>query len=458
MKVRVNLVAALAALLLASLARADAVDDLINKSMSAAHIAGLSLTVVKDGKILRSQGYGYANLETRTKVTPETVFEVGSVTKQFTSTLILKLASEGKLSIEDPLAKYFDDLPEAQKPITIRRCLSHTAGLYEYLGIGIDIRKDYKPEAVFDIVKKKPLDFAPGDAWSYSNAGYAAAGLIIEKLTNKTWAENIQNDIFRPLGMKESYIQSVGRVIPNRASGYGWSGKAFTNSEVLRPGSAYAAGAILSTGPDMAKWTTALSNGKYPGVSQAWEPIKLNGGRTYPYGMGWFLGKAWGQPVVQHGGNTYGHSAQISRYPQEGLTVVILTNATGQSYVHLADLVAKNYLEHVTVVEHKPMPDPNKARTSKLIDALEEFKVKNPNPDLVGVELRSLMSTLRGTALKSSIRNSFGQIKALIYMGEEKDGDDTAVYYEVVGSKARAPLRMLVDKDNRLIRVAGMSE
>lgn len=457
MTVRFHALAVSALLSLTGLAHADKVDDLVTKYMAATHVPGLSLTVLKNGRPIKEQGYGMANLETQTKVTSDTVFEIGSCTKQFTAALVIKLASEGKLSLDDPLSKYFDGLPDSIKPITIRRCLSHTSGLYEYLALGIEIRKDYRTDDILERIKSKPLDFAPGEAWSYSNAGYFVAGMIIEKLTGKTWGQAVQEQIFKPLGMSESYIQSVPTVIPHRASGYAWGGKNYQNSEVLRPGSAYAAGAILSTGPDLAKWVVALDAGKFPGVAQAWEPFKLNGGRTYPYGMGWFLGKAWGQPVVQHGGNTYGQSAQISRYPQEGLTVIVLTNAAGQSFVGLADQVAKEYLEHVVVKDLKPQPDPDKARTSKLIDALEQFKVKEPDTKLVGTELRALMGTVRGTAMKNQIRNGLGQIRALIYLGEEKSGSDTEIYYEVVGSKARNRLTLLVDSEGRLIRLSGLS-
>ncbi len=439
-------------------ARADEVDQTVQKYMDAAHVPGLSLTVVQDGHTLRSQAYGYENLETQTKATPDTVFEIGSVTKQFTSTLVLKLVGEGKLALDDPLSKFFDDLPDAIKPVTVRQCLSHTSGLFEYLGLGVNMRNDYEPKEMFELAKKRPLDFTPGQAWSYSNAGYLVAGLIIEKLTKKSWAKNVQETIFKPVGMTSSYIQSVPTIIPNRASGYVWVGKSHRNSEVLRPGSAFAAGAILSTGPDMAKWTVALSQGKFPGVSQAWQPVMLSEGRTYPYGFGWFLGKAWGQPLVQHGGNTYGQSAQISRYPEERLSVIILTNEAGLNLASLADQVAKHYLKHVVVRKFAPLPDPDKARTFKLLDALDDFPAKKLDPDLLGEELRALLGTTRGTPQKFAFKSGFGKLLTLIYLGEDKNGDDTDVYYELVGEKARARFTFLVDKAGRLIRLSKLPE
>lgn len=437
---------------------ADALDDQVRAGMEARHIPGLSLTIVKDGAVVRQSNYGKANLEHSVDVNPDTVFEMGSVTKQFVVLGILMAEKDGKLTLDDPLSKHLDGLPEAYQPLTLRRCLSHTAGIADYLGIGFDIRRDYSQVALQKLIVEKPLDFEPGLTWMYSNGGYALAAYALEEATGQKWEAYLKERIFTPLGMNDTDVQSVSAVIPHRATGYTWQGKTYTNSEVLRPSAATAAGALVTTAGDMAKWAIALQKGEIftkELQAKAYEPIKLNSGREFEYGLGWMLRDSLGHHVVEHGGNTYGHSAHIAQYPDENLTVIVLTNAAGQSYSGLSDLVATHYLKRI---ERKPTPeerpDPNSERTGRILDALKNLLGREPSPDYFDAEAIAMLKTQRGTAVQTLLRAQVGEVLVLRLLTEEKVGNDTNLVYNGYSRRNKARISVLYSPEGKVVRLS----
>jgi CubicO group peptidase (beta-lactamase class C family) len=210
------------ALLLAlpALAQSPAsIDAYIHSEMDKQHIPGLSLLIARDGKIIRAQGYGFSNVELQVPVKPETVFQSGSVGKQFTATAVMMLVEEGKIHLDDPITNYFKDAPAAWRQVTVRELLSHTAGFTDYPE-NFDFRKDCTEADLLKIVEGIPLAFPPGTNYSYANLGYLTLGILIHQVTGEFYGDFLQERIFRPLGMSTTRIISEADIVPNRAAGY----------------------------------------------------------------------------------------------------------------------------------------------------------------------------------------------------------------------------------------------
>ncbi len=308
---------------------ADGIDDYVLSQMRKQHIPGLSLAVMREGKVMRAKGYGYSNLEWKTPVLPSTLFQSGSLGKQFTATAVMMLVEEGKIGLDDKISKYLEGTAVAWKDVTIRRLLSHTSGIGNIYKV-LEIRQDYTED---DLVKKAvsvPVEFAPGAQWRYSNAGYHMLGVLIHKVTGKFYGDFLKERIFTPLGMDTARIISEEDIIPNRAAGYHLVQGKLKNQEWVSPTmNTTADGSLYLTALDMAKWDAALYTEKLlkrSSLEQMWTPIRLNDGTTYPYGFGWFLGKAHGHRLIEHGGAWQGFRSVISRFVDDMTTVVVFMN------------------------------------------------------------------------------------------------------------------------------------
>lgn len=452
-------IAALAVLASSVCAQAfDQTDVLVNKYIADARVPGLAFAIIKDGKVVRTGAYGLADIENDAKVKPNSVFEIGSVTKQFTAALIMQLKEQGKLSLSDPISKFLPDVQDSWKNLTIQQLLNHTSGLPDYLSplLGFSMRKDYKTTELMAILDKKPLDFQPGSSWMYSNTGYYLMGMIIEKLTGKDYKDVLSEQIFKPLAMNDSDYLQVWKVYKNRAFGYQPATKEYRVPETLRPSAAYSAGAIVSTAPDMAKWVIALTSGKVvklESLKEMWEMGSLNGGRTYPYGAGWFIGEVSGHRNIHHGGNTYGCSAEVSIFPDDNVSVVILSNGAGRSFNELSIILAAKYIPNLKPDTYKPAEkDPNRDRTMRMFEAMRSLLNSKKDPELMDAELLGLLSTQRGTMAASGLRGSVGQIKSLRFVRERKQGIDDLVTYEIIFEKATLPMNLTVTREGKLAR------
>ena len=325
-------------------ARADKVDDYVKAQMDRQHVPGVSILVVKDRKIIKSQGYGFANVELNVPATPDTVYKIGSVSKQFIAAGIMLLVQDGKLSIDDNISKFLDDTPETWKPITIRHLLTHTSGIVREAP-GFDPLKIQKDAEVIKTAYSMPLRFAPGEKYEYCNVGYFTLAEIISKVSGKPWPDFLAERVFAPLGMNSTRTTNMTDLVPNRANGYLWRNGKFQNASIyfaVRP-----SGAFLSTVSDLAKWEAALEDGtllKRPTLDQMWTPVKLNDGKTYPYGFGWELSALRNHKQINHGGSLPGFRAQLSRFVDDKLTVVVLTNGDNANAAGIAHGVANLYI------------------------------------------------------------------------------------------------------------------
>ena len=330
-------------------AQADVVDNYVRAEMTKQRIPGLALLVSRRGQVIRAQGYGLANVELQVPVKPETIFQSGSVGKQFTATAVMMLVEEGKIGLGDPLTKYFPDAPPSWKKVTIRELLSHTAGFTDYPK-SFDMRRDYTEAEQLKMVESIPLAFAPGSSWSYSNLGFLTIGILIHKVTGEFYGDFLQEHIFRPLDMQTTRIISEADIVPNRSAGYRLVKGELKNQEWVSPTvNTTADGSLYFSIMDLAKWDAALYTEKLlkrSSLDEMWTVAKLNNGQPNSghYGFGWFVVTKNGHRVVEHEGAWQGFETQISRYVDDKLTVVILTNLDDAKPEVFADRVAEMYL------------------------------------------------------------------------------------------------------------------
>lgn len=333
-------------MILAAVAHADPVDDLVNSEMKRQDIPGLSLAVVHNGKIVKEKGYGFANIEHQVAVTPDTVFMSASVGKQFTAALVMLLARDGKLSLDAPISTYLPNTPKSWEAITVRQLLTHTSGLGD-LFERVELRKDYADEELLELESAMSLRFKPGEKWLYSNTGYHLLGLICNRVGKKKFADQLEERIFKPLGMSTRVV-SEQDIVMHRASGYEHFIGKFRNHEWASPGlNTIADGNLYLTAHDLALWDLALY-GEFPldsTIKQAiWTPVTLNDKSTYPYGFGWDLEPWNGHRVMWHSGRWQGFRTHISRFVDDKLTVIVLTNVSGAQPAEIARGVAGLYV------------------------------------------------------------------------------------------------------------------
>lgn len=306
-----------------------------DKALAAAYPAGqpgAAAIVVKDGKVLLRKGYGIANLELGVPNSPEMVFELGSVTKQFTAASILLLQERGKLSVTDDITRYLPDFPTHGQRITLEHLLTHTSGIPSYTGLPewyAKVREDLKPADVIALFKDKPLEFNPGERWAYDNSGFFLLGAIIEKVSGQSYEQFVEQEIFQKLGMTHSRYGHPDELIPRRAYGYSKDDKGFHNADYISMSSPYAAGALVSTVDDLAIWDRALSGEtllRKASLDRMFTTAKLKSGLPVDYGYGMGVFDFAGRHVQMHGGDIPGFTTVVARVPEARLFIAILSN------------------------------------------------------------------------------------------------------------------------------------
>lgn len=289
-----------------------------------------AVLVARGGSVLLEKGYGMANLEWSNPNTPATKFRLGSITKQFTSALVLQLVEQGRIALDDPIAKYFPDLPEAWRPVTIHQLLNHTSGIVSYTGLpefrSPKMRRvPLSPMEIVLLTRDKPLDYPPGEGYKYNNTGYVFLGALIEKVTGEKFDAVLKKRIFDPLEMKDSGYDWTRPVLPKRASGYTFDRvkKEYRNADFLDMSLPHAAGSLYSTVGDLYRWDRALCGDKVlkkESLAKAYTPGRNN------YGYGWVIEKRYGETRMGHGGGINGFSTMILRYPGKDAVVIVLSN------------------------------------------------------------------------------------------------------------------------------------
>jgi CubicO group peptidase (beta-lactamase class C family) len=458
----------LAALALAALpAQADDVDDYVRPVMEKQKIPGVSIAIVQNGRVVRSQGYGLANVELEVPASADTVYQSGSLGKQFTAAGVLLLAEDGKLSLDDRLSKHFPSCPAAWHRISVRHLLTHTSGLKDYEGEeDLDMRRDYSEEELLKAMMKLPLEFEPGTQWSYSNSGYLILGLLTSKLSGKHWSEFQAERIFRPLGMTTTRVISEKDIVKNRAAGYVLDDKgALKNQEWVAPSlNTLADGSLYFTAKDLAAWEAALREHRFlkPASFDAWwTPVGLADGTTYNYGFGWGIAEQRGHRLIEHGGSWQGFRSAIARYVDGGLAVIVLANLAQAEPEMMAHEIAGLVEPSLKLPDaSKTASDPSPGRAARLRAVLQAWADSQPSPDM-GMGLRATQS---GSAREARGRRQTGErLKALTALRFLADDDLAAkplawrgesvtriAHYALDTKDARHAYRFYLTKDGRV--------
>jgi CubicO group peptidase (beta-lactamase class C family) len=283
-----------------------------------------TVLVAQDGKVLLDKGYGFANLEWDIPNTPTTRFRLGSLTKQFTAASILLLEERGKLKIDDPVKKYMPDAPAAWDKITIFHVLTHTSGIPSFTGFpDYDSRETQAmtPEKLVEWFRDKPLEFEPGTKWNYSNSGYVLLGYLIEKISGQSYSDFLQQNIFTPLGMKDSGYDSNSAIIAHRAAGYAPGKSGPVNAGFVHMSIPFSAGALYSTTGDLLRWEQGLFGGKVlkaESLAKMTTPFK----QDYAFGLG--VSTNNGHKMIAHDGGIQGFNTFLAYFPDDKLVVAVL--------------------------------------------------------------------------------------------------------------------------------------
>jgi len=308
-----------------------------------------SVVIMEKGEIIHQAGYGLANVELGVPITHDTVFRIGSVTKQFTAAGIMLLQQRGLLSTSDQIEKYLPDYPTHGHVITIDNLLTHTSGIMSYTNLpgymNTEIRDDLTTEELIDVFDNLPMEFAPGNKWNYNNSGYVLLGAIIEAVSGQSYEDFIAEQIAGPLGL-ESTLYGGPKLIPNRASGYDTDDDGnVVNADFLSMTQPHAAGSLLSTTGDLVDWHKALTGGEFihdDSYEKMTTSFELNDGELYPYGYGLAIGTMRGRRSISHGGGIHGFSCYTMWLPDEDIYVAVLSNgaANGPGPTMVASLAA----------------------------------------------------------------------------------------------------------------------
>lgn len=330
------MIVVLGALLLSNAQRPpapDSVDRFVIAEMRRQRVPGLGLAVISRGRVVKARGYGFANVELRVPATDSTMFQSGSVGKQFTAAGVLLLVEDGKLGLDDPITKYLPEGESIWRGVTVRHLLTHTSGIPEYEesdSAPVDLRHDYTEDSLVKLAAHQPLDFSPGTRWRYSNTGYMLLGVIIHRVSGMFYGDLLAQRVFRPLGMRTARIISESDIVANRAAGYRLVDGQLKNQEWVAPSlNTTADGALYLSIRDMIAWDRGLNEGRVLSArsrAAMWSPARLKDDGSVDYGFGWSVAPYRGHHAIGHTGSWQGFKAMIQRFPDDSLTVIVLAN------------------------------------------------------------------------------------------------------------------------------------
>ncbi|MGM0669949.1 MAG: serine hydrolase domain-containing protein [Gemmatimonadota bacterium] len=325
-------------------------DRRIRAEMVAFNTPGVVVGVMSRGRLLFWKGYGVANVELRVPATDSTVFEIGSISKEFVSAAVLLLVEEGRLELDDPINRHLTGLPSEWLGVTVRQLLTHTSGIpdYEEIQTYEAYRFRFTPEEILRVAHSRPMDFEPGTGYRYSNTGYFLLSLLVERLEGAPLGEVLEERIFGPLRMTQSRMADPEDIIPHRAAGYYVDGTGkLVNRDATQTSSTLGAGGLVSTIHDMVKWDAALNGSELLSVASKeamWTPAILPDGTNTQYGFGWRTGEYQGRKTVGHNGMVAGFVASFLRIPEEGMAVMAFANRYRASSTNLRNIVLETFL------------------------------------------------------------------------------------------------------------------
>ena len=322
---------------------AAVIDTYMNEAVKDDQFSG-SILVARDGLSIISKGYGKANIELNVPNTPQTVFRIGSITKQFTGMAIMILQERGKLKVGDSICKYLTDCPEAWKPITLRNLLTHTSGIWNYTNANDFLQTTTQPLTKTQVInqfRKKPLEFVPGEKWNYSNSGYFLLGVVTERASRQSYETFLYENIFKPLGMNSTHSDTGYRVVKNLATGYAKMPNGVVIPNPYTSLNVFSDGALVSTTEDLFLWDQALYTEQLvskKSLTEIFTPFRSRNNEDFGYGYGWGIGSMFGNATHSHYGGIFGFTTMITRFPAYRSTVIVLTNSSDAPKLRLVEL------------------------------------------------------------------------------------------------------------------------
>ena len=409
--------------------RADPIDDYVNAEITRQNVPGLSLAVIRNGQLMRANGYGLANLEHHVPVHPDTLFKTGAVGMQFTAVAVMQLVEDGKIGLDDPIRKYFPDSPVSWGPITIRNLLNHTSGLPTTPNG--NLRTEYTDDELLGIIYKLDLNFDAGSRWRFSYCNYIVLGFLIEKITGEYYADFVTERLFRPLGMQTAQPIDDMAIIPNRAAGYDIrEGKPRNAQWISATANSTADGSLYLSALDYAAWGAALL-GRKAVKAESWaaisQPARLASGRIYPYGFGWFQGRSADQEVWWHSGSWQGFQSFIIHYLRDDLTLVAVVNSEGGDPARITGHVAAMLDPKYAQLQGVPIKDREPAVTDEVKSLLQQIAQDQVSPEDFAYFAKRDFTAMMGRYRKQL--TSLGQLREVALFARRNLGDDRVYRY-----------------------------
>ncbi len=427
------------------------IDEFVQAEMTRQKIPGVAVGIVNKGAVT-TRGYGFANVEHMVPVTDETIFQSGSLGKMFTATAVMLQVEDGKLSLSDPITKFFPDAPASWRTITVRNLLNHTSGIPDYTTSTFDYRKDYTEDELAHMAFGTPLEFAPGSRWNYSNTGYALLGFIVHKVSGQFYGDVLAARVFKPLGMTTARIITESEIVPHRAAGYRHENGQLKNQEWVAPQlNTTADGSLYWSVRDLVAWDTAVKRRailKPESWAQILTPVRLNSGKPYPYGMGWAIEERGGKPLQEHGGAWQGFKTQLSRFIGDDLDIIVLANSAEADPGRIADGIASIIQPDLAIKAPAPIADREPqvtARVGRLLDTIREGKL-TPNEFAY---VRAGFFPDAAQFYQSQLR-TLGAQQRLVLLDRRELGDDRVYTYEVVFPSGSRYVRVALAPDDKV--------
>lgn len=413
---------------------ATSINDVVASEMAKQRVPGAAVAVVQRGEVKSAAGAGLANIEHVVRVTRSTIFQTGSLGKQFAAVAAMLLVEDGKLALDDSITRFLPDAPATWNPITLRHLLTHTSGIPDYDEHTLDFRKDYTEDELVRLAFGLPLEFPAGSRWNYSNTGYVLLGVIIGKASGNFYGNVLRDRVFGPLGMTTARIISEEEIVMHRAAGYRRVGDDLKNQAWVAPTlNTTADGSLYLSLDDWTRWEQALRTRavlKPASWAQVFTPVRLNSGKTYPYGFGWELHDGQGPAWYRHDGLWQGFSTAYFHAIDADLSVIVLCNLAGADPMRIAERIAQVYLPELKRPVRVWQADPDPLLTTRvraLLDATATGRLQESEFEFLRAGFLPNMATAYGKMLKD-----LGPVQRVDLLDRRERGDDTVLTYRAL--------------------------
>jgi len=427
-------------------------DSFVNAEMQRQKVPGVAVVVISNGQVVKSTGYGFANVELGVPTTPDTIFESGSLGKQFTAVAVMLQVEDGKLALDDPISKYLPGAPDGWRSITVRHLLTHTSGIPDYNEETFDVRRDYSEDELAKFAFGLTPDFPPGSRWNYSNTGYVLLGIIVHKTSGHFYGDVLRDRVFAPLGMKTARIITEEDIVPHRAAGYRLVNGQLKNQEWVSPVlNTTADGSLYFNLHDLAAWDAGLRSGAIL-TPQSWkqilEPVRLNSGASFPYGFGWFLDDFSGQKRQHHSGHWQGFSTYISRYLNDDLTVAVLCNLATANASSFVDGIAAVYNPRLAT-PLSAIPDQEPKTTARLMALLSSAAQDKLIPDQFAIVPAGFFPNV--STRYRNLLSDLGPLFRTELLERHQLGDDVEYRYRAIYANKSVLVRLGLTPDAKIV-------